>query len=280
MAKTQVFTTVTSLKNHLADVAQNCTVGFVPTMGALHAGHLTLVEKSAKQCDVTVVSIFVNPTQFNNLVDLEKYPRNIDKDIALLETTADTIVFAPTVEEMYPADHQPKKVALGKVAEVMEGEFRPGHFDGVVEVVYRLFEIVEPTYAFFGEKDFQQLAIIRLMVKHLELPITIIGAETHRMSGGLASSSRNERLTQEQKQKALLLFQSLDRVRNEKDLYGPREAREKVKQWFQNSDLLLEYVEFVDATTFENVNEWTSNTRGCIAAFAGEVRLLDNISMV
>lgn len=280
MAKTQVFTTVASLQNHLQEVAKNSTVGFVPTMGALHAGHVSLVEASSKQCDFTVVSIFVNPTQFNNPSDLEKYPRNFEKDIALLEATTDTIVFAPTVGEMYPEGHQPAKMELGRVAEIMEGEFRPGHFDGVVEVVYRFLEIVKPTHTFFGEKDLQQLSIIQRMAKEFKLPVEVVGCDTHRLEGGLAASSRNERLTEDQKVKALILFQSLDRVRKEKAEYGPREAREKVKEWFQDSELELEYIEFVDATSFEDVTDWTSNTHGCIAAFAGEVRLLDNISMV
>ncbi len=279
MAKTQVFRTVKSLQNHLSEVAKNRTIGFVPTMGALHAGHVSLVKESVETCDFTVVSIFVNPTQFNNASDLEKYPRDFDKDISLLEETAETIVFAPTVDEMYPEGHEAKRMELGRVAEIMEGEFRPGHFDGVVEVVYRLFEIIEPTHSFFGEKDLQQLSIIQRMVKEFNVPVNVVGCETHRLPGGLAASSRNKRLTEDQKEKALILYQSLDRVRSEKGQYGPREAREKVIEWFETSELELEYIEFVDATTFEDVADWTSNTHGCIAAYAGEVRLLDNISM-
>ncbi|MDB2656454.1 pantoate--beta-alanine ligase [Crocinitomicaceae bacterium] len=280
MAKTQVFTTVASLQNHLSEVAKKSTVGFVPTMGALHSGHVSLVKASSKQCDFTVVSIFVNPTQFNNSSDLEKYPRDFDKDISLLEASGGAIVFAPTVDEMYPEGHQPKRMELGRVANIMEGEFRPGHFDGVVEVVYRFLEIVNPTHTYFGEKDLQQLSIVRHMVKEFNLPVEVVGCETHRLEGGLAASSRNERLTKDQKEKALILYQSLDRVRAEKESYGPREAREKIKEWFQDSELELEYIEFVDATTFEDVTEWTVHTHGCIAAFAGQVRLLDNISMV
>lgn len=248
-------------------------------MGALHSGHVSLVKASANQCDFTVVSIFVNPTQFNNPADLEKYPRDFDKDIALLEATAATIVFAPTVDQMYPDGHEPKTMKLGRVAEIMEGKFRPGHFDGVVEVVYRFLEIVQPTHTFFGEKDLQQLSIIKRMVKEFQMPVEVVGCPTHRLEGGLAASSRNERLTEDQKVKALILFQSLDRVRNEKANYGPKEAQRKVVEWFEDSELELEYIDFVDATTFEDVEEWTSNTHGCIAAYAGEVRLLDNISM-
>ncbi|GAB5416611.1 MAG: pantoate--beta-alanine ligase [Crocinitomicaceae bacterium] len=248
-------------------------------MGALHEGHISLVETSSKQCDFTVVSIFVNPTQFNRSSDLDKYPRNFEKDVALLETAGETIIFAPSVAEMYPPNHEPKRMKLGRVAEIMEGEFRPGHFDGVVEVVYRLFEIVEPTHAYFGQKDLQQLSIIQQMVQKFDVPVNVVGCETFREPSGLASSSRNERLTADQKEKAIILYQSLNRVRNEQSSYGPREAREKVMEWFQDSIYELEYIEFVDATTFEDVQEWTSNTHGCIAAYAGDVRLLDNIPM-
>jgi pantoate--beta-alanine ligase len=276
---TQVFTTVASLQNHLAEVATNRTIGFVPTMGALHEGHVSLVEASAKQCDFTVVSIFVNPTQFNRTSDLEQYPRNFEKDVATLEAAGQTIVFAPIVSEMYPEGHKAKHMELGRVADIMEGEFRPGHFDGVVEVVYRFLEIVRPTHTFFGQKDLQQLSIVKRMAIEFNLPVEVVGCETFREPSGLASSSRNERLTPDQKEKAVVLHQALDRVREEQANYGPREAREKVKEWFKNYEFELEYIEFVDATTFENVHEWTSNTHGCIAAYAGEVRLLDNIAM-
>lgn len=279
MAKTQVFTTVASLKNHLSEVAKNRTVGFIPTMGALHEGHISLVERSAQECDFTVVSIFVNPTQFNRASDLDEYPRNFDKDIETLEKAAETIVFAPSVMEMYPEGHQPKRMELGRVAEIMEGEFRPGHFDGVVEVVYRLFEVVDPTHAYFGQKDLQQLSIIQRMAKEFNLSVNVVGCETYRESNGLASSSRNERLNPEQREAAVILYQSLDRVRKEQANYTPREAREKVKEWFEDSMYELEYIEFVDAATFEDVVEWTPTTHGCIAAYAGEVRLLDNIPM-
>ena len=279
MTKTQVFTTVSSLQNYLREVARNKRVGFVPTMGALHDGHVSLVKSSEQQCDFTVVSIFVNPTQFNEASDLEKYPRNLDKDISRLEAVTSAIVFAPSVDEMYPKNHVPKRMELGRVAEILEGEFRPGHFDGVVEVVYRFLEIVQPTHTFFGEKDLQQLHIVQRMVKEFNLSVNVVGCKTHREPGGLAASSRNERLSSQEKEKALILFHSLDRVRNEKSLYGPREAREKVLSWFDDSDLEIEYIEFVDALTFEDVTEWTASTHGCIAARCGAVRLLDNIAM-
>lgn len=279
MTKTQVFTTVASIQNYLQRVAKNRTVGFVPTMGALHNGHVSLVRKSAETCDFTVVSIFVNPTQFNEASDLEKYPRNLDKDIALLEDTSSTIVFAPTVEEMYPEEHVPAQMKLGRVEEIMEGKFRPGHFDGVVEVVHRFLEILKPTHTFFGEKDLQQLSIVKRMVREFEMPVEVVGCATHREPGGLAASSRNQLLTDEDKEKALILYQSLDRVFKEKALYGPSEASERVKTWFQNSELELEYIDFVDAETFEDVSEWTNKTHGCIAARCNGVRLLDNIAM-
>jgi pantoate--beta-alanine ligase len=277
--KTPVFTTVASIQNFLNLEVKDKSLGFVPTMGALHGGHVSLVKASIDCCDYTVVSIFVNPTQFNEASNLEKYPRNLGKDVALLDQLPNVVVFAPDVHEMYPENHVPKRMDLGRVSEIMEGEFRPGHFDGVVEVVYRFFEIIKPTHTFFGEKDLQQLAIVKRMVELFNLPVTVVGCETHREKGGLAASSRNERLSESQKEEALLLFQSLNKVRLEQEMYSPKEARERVIAWFEASNLALEYIEFVDATTFANVSEWTENTHGCIAARCGEVRLLDNIRM-
>jgi len=279
MTKTQVFTTVASIQNYLQKVAENRTVGFVPTMGALHNGHVSLVKASLEKCDFTVVSIFVNPTQFNDASDLEKYPRNLDKDIALLEETGPIIVFAPSVGEMYPENHAPKQMKLGRVEEIMEGKFRPGHFNGVVEVVHRFLEIIKPTHTFFGEKDLQQLSIVKRMVAEFNMPVEVIGCETHREPGGLAASSRNQLLSEEDKIKARILFQSLNRVKTEKAHYDPLTARQKVIEWFKNSDLELEYIDFVDAETFQDVKEWTDKTHGCIAARCSGVRLLDNIAM-
>lgn len=279
MAKTQVFTTVNSLQNHLAETARNKTIGFVPTMGALHDGHITLVKAAADDCDVVVVSIFVNPTQFNEAADLEKYPRTLEADLALLSQTTECIVFSPSVKEMYPENHVPKRMDLGLLGTVMEGSSRKGHFDGVVEVVYRLFEIVKPTRAYFGEKDFQQLAVMRKMVHNFQLPIQIVGCPIYREPGGLAASSRNQRLNSDELKKSLILYRSLLEAKSKKENQTPAEARERIADMFESSELELEYIEFVDADTFETVTHWTDHTQGCIAARCGEVRLLDNMSM-
>lgn len=278
MAKTQVFTTVESLQQHLSETRPNASVGFVPTMGALHGAHMTLV-RAAMECDVVVVSIFVNPTQFNEASDLEKYPRTLESDLKQLEEVTDCVVFAPTVGEMYPEGHVPTRLDLGQIAVGMEGAARPGHFDGVVEVVYRLFEIVKPTKAYFGEKDYQQLAIVRLMVRELDLPLEIVGCPTYREPGGLAASSRNLRLSVEEREKALILYQSLAFAKEHQDEYSPEEMRNEIHERFETSDLNLAYINFVDVDTFEEVTSWSENTRGFIAAKCGEIHLLDNLAM-
>ena len=279
MTNTQVFTTVESLRKYLLEEAKEKSVGFVPTMGALHEGHVSLVHEAEKMCDVVVVSIFVNPTQFNDAGDLTKYPRTLDADLEILSKNSNCIVFHPSESEMYPENHHPKKLDLGKLGNVLEGRFREGHFDGVVEVVYRLFEIVRPTHAFFGEKDFQQLAVIRKMVRSFELPIKIIGCPIYREKGGLAASSRNQRLSESQKAEALVLYRSMDTVRNNMDNWTPCEAKAYVEKELEESTLELEYIDFIDADSFESVTSWTNNTRACIAAYCGSVRLIDNLSM-
>lgn len=279
MTNTQVFTTVESLRKYLLEEAKDKSVGFVPTMGALHEGHVSLVREAEKQCDLVVVSIFVNPTQFNDAGDLAKYPRTLEADIEILNRSTNCIVFHPSESEMYPENHHPKKLDLGKLGNVLEGRFREGHFDGVVEVVYRLFEIVKPTHAFFGEKDFQQLAVIRKMVRSFELPIQIIGCPIFREKGGLAASSRNQRLSEQQKEEALVLYRSMDTVRNNKAIWLPAEGKEYVEKELKASNLELEYIDFIDADSFDSVDHWTDNTRACIAAYCGNVRLIDNLSM-
>lgn len=279
MTKTQVFTTADSLRNHLLVAGKDRRIGFVPTMGALHEGHLSLVDRAMEDCDVVVVSIFVNPTQFNNSEDLVNYPRALDSDIEMLERSGETIVFAPDVNEMYPEGHVPKRLDLGLLGSVLEGQFREGHFDGVVEVVYRLFDIVKPTHAYFGEKDFQQLAVIRKMVREFEMGINIVGCPTYRELGGLASSSRNQRLSDSEKKAALIINECLKEAKSRKDEWTPDVAKQYIQKLFNESSLELEYINFVDSDSFEEVDQWTGNTRACIAAFCGPVRLIDNMSM-
>jgi pantoate--beta-alanine ligase len=191
MGDSHVFTTVDSLRKMLDSRAENAKIGFVPTMGALHHGHISLVKQAMESCELVVVSIFVNPTQFNSSEDLIKYPRTLEKDVDLLNSAGEIVVFAPGIEDVYPANFENISVDLGDLGTVMEGKFRPGHFNGVMNVVKRLFDIVQPDYAFFGLKDFQQLAVIKFMTKALQLPVEIVACEIVREPSGLASSSRN-----------------------------------------------------------------------------------------
>lgn len=256
------------------------TVGFVPTMGALHAGHISLVKEAKKDCDVCVVSIFVNPTQFNNLEDLEKYPRTIERDATLLAEAGADIVFAPSVDEIYP-EPDTRIFDFGTLDKVMEGEHRPGHFNGVAQVVSRLFDIVKPTKAYFGEKDFQQLAIIRAMVKQLSLDIEIMPMPILRESSGLALSSRNERLSGEQKEIATNIYKALKGSKDE--CLGKESVAltiEKVTEKINSiQPLRVEYFDIVDGYTLQSVKNWSDSEYivGCIAVFCGDVRLIDNI---
>ena len=256
------------------------TVGFVPTMGALHAGHISLVKEAKKDCDVCVVSIFVNPTQFNNLEDLEKYPRTIERDAALLAEAGADIVFTPSVDEIYP-EPDTRIFDFGTLDKVMEGEHRPGHFNGVAQVVSRLFDIVKPTKAYFGEKDFQQLAIIRAMVKQLSLDIEIMPMPILRESSGLALSSRNERLSGEQKEITTNIYKALKGSKDE--CLGKESVAltiEKVTEKINSiQPLRVEYFDIVDGYTLQSVKNWSDSEYivGCIAVFCGDVRLIDNI---
>jgi pantoate--beta-alanine ligase len=257
------------------------TIGFVPTMGALHYGHISLVSSAMSQCDITIVSIFVNPTQFNNADDLLKYPRTLEADVELLSTINCDAVFAPSVEEMYPKNRDSIQLDLGNLANLMEGKFRPGHFDGVVDVVSRLFEIVKPTKAFFGLKDFQQVSVITFMTKKLNLPIEIIACPTLREDSGLAMSSRNMRLSELGKKDALHIYRSLSLAKELASNFSPFEVKEKVINYFKEGKLELEYLEIVNPTTLESLNtEWVDGATACIVAYCGDVRLIDNLKLV
>lgn len=258
---------------------QGKTIGFVPTMGALHQGHFSLVKQCVEDNDVCVVSIFVNPTQFNNKEDLEKYPRTLDRDSNSLEKVGANIVFAPSVEEIYPEPDQ-RQFDFGQLDKVMEGVRRPGHFNGVAQVVSRLFDIVKPDKAYFGEKDFQQLAIIREMVKQLNLSVQIVPMPIVRELSGLAMSSRNERLTSEQKEAAVNISRVLFESRNWIENLSVSEVIEKVGKLINAvPELEIEYYEIVDGYTLQPIENWTESKYivGCIAVYCGEVRLIDNI---
>lgn len=273
----QIITTKSELCKSLTN-STGIRIGFVPTMGALHQGHLSLVMRSKRENEVTVVSIFVNPTQFNDSRDLEKYPRTLDADINLLSQVGCDIVFAPTVDEMYP-EKDTRIFHFGTLETVMEGKHRPGHFNGVAQIVSKLFDAVQPHIAYFGEKDFQQLAIIREMVKQLNYTITIAGCPIVRESSGLALSSRNVLLSAEEHKKAPIIYQIL----SESCIFVAQKQPHEVRNWvlnkFQNTGLDVEYFEIVDGYSLQPVSSWNESDYivGCIAVFCGKIRLIDNI---
>ena len=255
-------------------------VGFVPTMGALHPGHLELVKQAVAENDVAVVSIFVNPTQFNDKNDLLHYPRTLEADCKLLKETGASLVFAPSVEEIYPEPDM-RQFDFGDLANGMEGKFRPGHFNGVAQVVSRLFDIVQPDRAYFGEKDFQQLALIRALVKLLHLPVAIVSHPIVREPDGLAMSSRNARLTPELRKSAAVISQALFESRNRKSQRSVSALKQEVIDTVNRVfGLQVEYFELVDGYSLDTLHDWSDSDYpvGCIAAYAGEIRLIDNIA--
>ena len=271
--------TIKDLHSELARFGASVSVGFVPTMGALHEGHLSLVKQSVTENQVTVVSIFVNPTQFNDPKDLERYPRTLETDLKLLEPSGCNIVFAPNAKEVYP-EPDTRQFDFGGMGKVMEGEHRPGHFNGVAQVVSKLFEMVKSHKAYFGLKDFQQLAIIKNMVKQLQLSVEIVPCAIIREESGLAMSSRNELLSDEQRRNAAVISETLFKA---KELVAHKSVYE-LKKWVvdninKNPFLDVEYFEIVDDEQLQPVQNWEEeNTKvGCVAAFCGKIRLIDNI---
>jgi pantoate--beta-alanine ligase len=255
------------------------SIGFVPTMGALHEGHLSLVEKAGQQTDFVVVSIFVNPTQFNDKADLLRYPRDLNKDLDLLAAGSCQLVFAPEPEEIYPEPDN-RQFNFGMLEQVMEGKFRPGHFNGVAQVVSRLFDIVQPDRAFFGQKDFQQLAIINEMVRRLNLPVEIVACPIVREPDGLAMSSRNMLLDPEQRNAAGNISATLFEAQNKTGEFTVRELCDWVVQRINENDYLnTEYFEIVNSQTLLPVNSWNDPCIkvGCIAVHCGKIRLIDNM---
>lgn len=258
------------------------SIGLVPTMGALHKGHLSLVKNSISNNDITVVSIFVNPTQFNNPNDLASYPRTVDKDLELLQTIGCDIVFAPEADDIYSKSETDSRFEFDfeGLDKVMEGKFRPGHFNGVVQIVSKLFDLVRPDRAYFGEKDFQQLAIIRLMTKRYNLPIEIVPCPIVREDSGLALSSRNSLLNANEKQ----VVQHIYAVLNESRQFVPQTEVEELKQCViaaieQKTELKVEYFDIVDGHTLKSIVKWDESDYivGCVTVFCGNVRLIDNI---
>lgn len=263
-------------------VSRKSSIGFVPTMGALHIGHLSLLEKSAQENDVTVISIFVNPTQFNNPEDLEKYPRTLDADVEKIKTVSDKIiVFAPSVDEMYDGNTVSGHFSFDGLEHQMEGSHRPGHFDGVGTIVKKLFEIVTPTRAYFGEKDFQQLQIVKKMVEKEAMPLEVVGCPISREKSGLAMSSRNQRLSEDDKTKAALVYKILREAREK----FASESIEDVKSYVNNAfkahpEFAMDYFEIAaEDNLLPAVIKENKKYRAFIAVFLSNVRLIDNISL-
>lgn len=272
-SKTELNQTIARLKK------SGKKIGFVPTMGALHDGHLSLVAASNEDCDITVVSIFVNPTQFNNRDDFEKYPLRYESDVEKLLSVGCDILFYPDEKEMYP-ETDTRQFDFDGIDKTMEGAFRPGHFNGVAQIVSKLFDVVEPDKAFFGQKDFQQLAIIRKMVEKQNYPVQIVACPIVREDDGLAMSSRNLRLNALEREKAGLLSKCLFYVKEQSGKQSPEQLKEYVKNCFINDPVYaFEYFEIVHSQTLEFVKSWDEpgEKTACIAVQVGPVRLIDNI---
>ena len=256
-------------------------IGFAPTMGALHQGHLSLYKAAKKENDEVISSIFVNPTQFNNPDDFQKYPKTLEIDLELLEKAGVDAVYVPNVEEMYPDGLNSKKYNFDGLENEMEGKYRPGHFDGVGTIVEELFRQVQPHNAYFGEKDYQQLAIIKKMVEKTKLPVKIHGVPTLREEDGLAMSSRNVRLTETQRKEATIIYETLEKVKEWFKVISLEEIKQKVTDIFRNSNFELEYFVIADEKTLKETDFFykDKNYRAFIVAYAGDVRLIDNMHL-
>ncbi len=275
----KIINTIINTKKYLNNIRlQNLSIGFVPTMGALHEGHLELIRKAKNENDFVVCSIFVNPIQFNNPEDLEKYPRNLETDISKLEKTGCDLLFFQSVKEMYPAPVK-TRYDFGDLEKVMEGKHRQGHFNGVAIVVKKLFEIIKPDKSYFGEKDYQQLVIIQALVTKYNIPVEIIPCDTVREPDGLAKSSRNKRLTPEERKIAPVIYQILKEVKNKAGKTSINELTKWAEQQLNNCNgMKTEYFEIVDKKTLQPIESWENkNCIACVALFLGKIRLIDNI---
>ncbi|AEW87477.1 pantoate--beta-alanine ligase [Flavobacterium columnare ATCC 49512] len=279
-----LFTQKSELKRHLDTFLDpKKTIGFVPTMGALHRGHLSLIEEALTDNDLAVVSIFVNPTQFNNQEDLDKYPRTLEEDLSKINTVhSNVIVYAPNIEDIYEGNTVSTHFEYDGLEFEMEGKHRPGHFDGVGTIVKKLFEIINPTNAYFGEKDFQQLQIVKKLVKNYNIPVNIVGCAIYREANGLAMSSRNQRLSPQQKTEASFIFKTLTTVKNNFHNQSPESLTKWVQEEFSKQSLFdLEYFEIAEEETLKTCTEKLPNKiyRAFIAVFVNNIRLIDNISL-
>ncbi len=280
----RVFNNFNAINKALTSINQEeVTIGFVPTMGALHKGHLSLIEKACTENDYVIVSIFINPTQFNNPLDFDAYPRTVNQDLELLEPFDNKVLtFIPQVEDIYPNGIESQHFNFGGIENQMEGKFRPGHFDGVGTVLSSFFKLLQPNNAYFGEKDFQQLQIVKKLVEIQNFPVNIIGCPILREASGLAMSSRNKRLNESQLLESKLMFKVLKDVKEHFGTKSANELKQEVQYAFKNNpELKLEYFEIADESTLKPLQKFKNNKkyRAFIAVFAGEVRLIDNIAL-
>lgn len=253
------------------------SIGFVPTMGALHEGHLSLVKRAVMECDVVVVSIYVNPLQFNNPDDLKNYPSTLENDLKLLSLFPEVIVFTPSFSDVFPLNDVHYNVELGELATVLEGAHRPGHFLGVGKVVYALFDLIKPTKAFFGSKDYQQVLIIKKLVEVLGLKVEVIECSTQRDPSGLAMSSRNLLLSPNERMEAAIIFKTLHFCQENISSNTPMALASAAKHFFSAGSLRLEYLEIVGALDLNPIGDWEQKSVCCIAAYCGKIRLIDNL---
>ena len=278
-----IFNNKVDLNKHLQSLSsKNSTIGFVPTMGALHQGHLSLLKQSLENNSITVISIFVNPTQFNNPEDLKKYPKTLENDVDKIKSISDAIiVYAPEVDDIYEGNTKSNHYNFDGLENQMEGKFRPGHFDGVGTVVKRLFEIVNPTNAYFGEKDFQQLQIVKKLVEKEKLSVTIIGCPIFREDNGLAMSSRNERLSSKEREEAHLIYKTIVEAKKIFKTQSVKKITDFVQKSFKNTPFELEYFEIANEATLLPCFRKSKNKkyRAFIAVFVNNIRLIDTISL-
>jgi pantoate--beta-alanine ligase len=273
------FKTKLELLSYLKSYRQKESIGLIPTMGALHSGHLQLIEASKRKCPITICSIFVNPMQFNNTEDFENYPNTFDADLEKLQKLECDIVYAPTINDLYVKGEKSKEFNFGSLSSGMEGKFRPGHFNGMATIIEKLFNIINPTKAFFGQKDLQQLQIVKALVKQMDAPIEIVSIPTAREKNGLAKSSRNKRLSKSAKNDATLIYNCLNYCLNNKEKEIVELKLAIQKQFEKQKNLKLEYAKIVDLNTMLPIKKWQGENKNaiCIAAYIEGVRLIDNI---
>tara|TARA_B100001250_G_C19721566_1_gene754106 strand:- start:298 stop:1134 length:837 start_codon:yes stop_codon:yes gene_type:complete len=275
----KVFKTKLELLSYLNPYRKRKSVGFIPTMGALHNGHLQLIKVSKKECEITICTIFVNPTQFNNPADFESYPNALATDLETLQQIGCDIVYVPSIDDLYDKETKAKEFNFGTIENGMEGEFRPGHFNGMATIIEKFFQIINPTKAFFGQKDLQQLQIVKALVKQINATIKIVGVPTVRDSNGLAKSSRNKLLSEKAKKQATLIYKCLNYCVKNKET-GIEKLKLHIKHQFESEEnIKLEYVEIVNLNTMIPIKKWQGKNKNaiCIAAYIDGVRLIDNI---